>query len=343
MTKKIFKSLLIGVAILAVLIGLITISYAADTPTINSFTVDSNIIQSGQSTNLHWNVSNAKRLELVGIGDQVNNNNLSLKGNMAINPSTPATYVLNAYGANGSMISATVDVNIGSNGEAQIVSFTSSSYKIDQGNSVKLEWTLKNVKDAEVIALEKIPEKEIPTTHGSLDVWPYNTTTYILQVTGFQGEVLSKYLTVQVGELTNPSTPTPTATPTPTPTATPTPTTTFTTTVAPTPKPTPTTTNTNNNNQNNGNNNNGRFGNFGNWQRNNNQNVGFVNNRNNRNNNQPNNRNNSNRNNNLNGFTNSWGNPQLNNTNIRNNLAQADPENTTPNNNFEFGPFGNFN
>jgi hypothetical protein len=62
MVSKLFKVFLCGVLVLSMLYSLFSISYAANTPTINSFTVDKNLLKNNQSTQLHWDVADAKKL-----------------------------------------------------------------------------------------------------------------------------------------------------------------------------------------------------------------------------------------------------------------------------------------
>jgi hypothetical protein len=168
------------------------------TPVINSFTTSDTNIVIGDTVTLSWDVSDAVNIEIIGLEKITEAENLPLKGDLELWPMASTTYVLNAYGENGSMISATVDVNVNSSGPLNILSFTASSEQIQLGDTVLLNWQVKNAKSIEIIGLEKLPEKELPVLEGELEVWPMATTTYVLQAVGFQGEVASKIVTVSV-------------------------------------------------------------------------------------------------------------------------------------------------
>jgi hypothetical protein len=200
MARKLFKISFSGVLVFAIVLSLFSVvSYAASTPRINYFTVDNPNLSNGESTHLRWDVSGAEEIEIIGLEKMGEDTNLPMNGNREIWAFKSTTYVLNAYSSDGTMVSSTVDVNVGTQGEAKIISFSSNRYKIKRGESVKLSWTLENAKDAEIIGLEIIPEdKGIPQTQGSTEIWPFDTTTYVLQVVGYKGEIVSKNLTIEV-------------------------------------------------------------------------------------------------------------------------------------------------
>jgi hypothetical protein len=191
-----------GILVIAILLSTVSTAFASDyvappTPVINSFTASATNVVLGDTVTLKWNVSNAVKVEILGL-EKLPEEDIPLIGEIESWPMASTTYVLNAYGANGTMISATVDVNVDTTGPLSIVSFTASATQIQSGDTVKLKWQVKNAKSIEIIGLEKLPEKELPILEGELDVWPLATTTYILQAVGFQGEIASKAVTVLV-------------------------------------------------------------------------------------------------------------------------------------------------
>jgi hypothetical protein len=167
------------------------------TPTINSFTTSATDITLGETVTLAWDISDAVSIEILGLEKQPEEG-LPLVGELEIWPLASTSYILNAYGENGSMISASVDVNVDTIGEVEILSFTATPTQIQLGETVLLKWQVQNAKSIEIIGLEKLPEKELPVLEGELEVWPMATTTYVLQAVGYQGEITSMPITVSV-------------------------------------------------------------------------------------------------------------------------------------------------
>jgi len=192
--------MLVIVMVLGMAFSVSAASYAPPaTPVINSFTASSTSITQGDTVLLKWDVDNAESIEILGIEKLPEGvEELPLKGEMDVWPFASTTFVLNAYGANGTMKSATIDVNVDAQGEVEILEFVSSAYQVEPMTTVNLSWKVLNAKSVEIIGLSKLPEKELPAIEGSLEVWPEETTTYILQATGYKGEIISKSLTVSV-------------------------------------------------------------------------------------------------------------------------------------------------
>jgi uncharacterized cupredoxin-like copper-binding protein len=170
------------------------------TPVINHFTASATNIVIGETVTLSWDISDAIKVELIGLEKVVEEEDLPLKGDLLVWPMASTTYVLNAYGENGSMVSKSVDVNVDSVGPVQILSFTASPEQVKSGETTTLHWQVKNAKTIDIIGIEKLPEelKEIPIVEGELEVWPMATTTYVLQAVGYKGEVTSEIVTVSV-------------------------------------------------------------------------------------------------------------------------------------------------
>jgi hypothetical protein len=169
---------------------------AADAVKIVSFTTDSTVINSGETITLSWQVSGASRIELIGMekGDE---EVLPLTGSIEVWPMTTTTYTLNAYGLNGDVISKSLTVNVGTQGNVKINYFQASATKVTAGQTVLLRWSVANGASARIIGIEKADEVVRPL-QGSVEVWPETTTTYILEATGFNGEVVSASVTVNV-------------------------------------------------------------------------------------------------------------------------------------------------
>jgi 3D (Asp-Asp-Asp) domain-containing protein len=202
LTKKIRKIIFVGMLVFAMVFSSVTAVSAADyippaTPTINSFTASATNIVLGDIVTLSWDVSDATSIEILGL-EKLPEEDLPLIGELEVWPMESTSYVLNAYGENGTMVTATVDVNADVAGPVEILAFTATPNQIQSGDIVLLEWQVKNAASIEIIGLEKLPEKELPVLEGELEVWPFTTTTYVLQATGFKGEIASASVTVTI-------------------------------------------------------------------------------------------------------------------------------------------------
>lgn len=210
MARKMIRTTFMSMLVVVFLLSMVTTSYAASYappagPVINYFETDSANVNVGDTVVLSWDVDNATSIEIIGL-EKLPEDKLPLEGTMEVWPMDSTTYVLNAYGANGSMKSVSVDVNVGVSGDVEIKSFTAEKTELEPNESTTLSWKLLNAKSFEIIGLEKLPEsvkqpeKEIPVTEGSLEIWPFASTAYVLQVTGFKGEIVSKTIMVTVLE-----------------------------------------------------------------------------------------------------------------------------------------------
>jgi len=217
--KKMFKvlALLVTISIIGGIIFYTTLSTnAAIEPSkgvkINSFTASSTNVQAGETVTLKWGTTNATKIEIIGIekNDEVD---LPLSGSLEIWPLTSTTYVLRAYGANNTMVSKSLTVNVGQAPAVSINSFKASAAEVTLGETVTLTWTTKNAVSARIIGIEKGNETVVEV-NGNIEVWPTATTTYILEATGSNGAIASKSVTVTIkDEVTASPTPTPTPTP----------------------------------------------------------------------------------------------------------------------------------
>lgn len=166
-------------------------------PVIEKFSASPANVKSGETAYLSWKVTNAKAIEIIGI-EKEPEGRLPLEGTIEVWPETTTTYLLRAYGADGSVVSAVATVNVDAVGKAKVVSFTATPATVAPGETVKLAWKVSNVKSIRIIGVEKEPEGNYE--EGALEVWPLVTTTYVLEATGYNGEVASASVTVKVVE-----------------------------------------------------------------------------------------------------------------------------------------------
>lgn len=78
----------------------------------------------------------------------------------------------------------------------RINSFSASSTNIKEGSSIILKWDIVNVTDIEIKGLTKTPEDKLPPV-GELEVWPEESTTYVIIATNANGSA-SKSVSVNV-------------------------------------------------------------------------------------------------------------------------------------------------
>ena len=177
--------------------------YAANEPEINHFYATPASVNSGETVTLDWQTTNVARVEIIGI-EHVPEEGLATTGTTEIWPLTTTSYVLIAYGNNGMVVSKAFTVNVGVTGTVKIDFFKSTKILVTPGETVSLSWRIYNGKSARIIGIEHEDECLRPL-EGEVEVWPLKTTTYILEATGFNGEVQSASITVNVKEnTTNP-------------------------------------------------------------------------------------------------------------------------------------------
>jgi plastocyanin len=171
-------------------------TFAAEAVRIVKFTANATVINAGETVTLSWRVFGAARVELLGMEKQ-DEDILPLTGSLEVWPMATTTYTLIAYGANGNAVSQSFTVNVGARGNVKINFFIPSAIIVSAGQTVVLRWSVTNGASVRIIGIEKEDETFRPL-QGSVEVWPETTTTYILEATGFNGEVTSVSITVNV-------------------------------------------------------------------------------------------------------------------------------------------------
>jgi hypothetical protein len=165
----------------------ITSSTSVGLPEIVNFRANPQVITSGQTSNLIWNVNNANSISIdQGIGIP------SSPFGQTISPAFTTTYTLTAVNTYGSvMATATVTVNPAPpviqvvQVSPTISSFTASPTALYSGGSSTLQW---NVSGANSITISSIGSVSYI---GSQVVYPAATTTYVLTATNSYQSVSS--------------------------------------------------------------------------------------------------------------------------------------------------------
>lgn len=149
---------------------------------INSFEASEEEINKGDAVTLAWDVSDATSVS-------INSSEVKTKDSMTVTPKETSTYVLEATGEDGKIVSESITVTV--NTPAVIGSFTASVEEIDEGESVTLDW---NVSDAISVTINSLEVDD----KGTMDVTPKKTTTYLLEAVGTDGVAVSESVTVTV-------------------------------------------------------------------------------------------------------------------------------------------------
>jgi plastocyanin len=194
---------LLGKGSLWLLVGLLLIMFgasgalAADGATIESFYAAPAVVGSGETTVLYWKATNASSIDIVGI-ERESEEALPLEGSLEVWPLITTSYVLIVHGTDGKDISKSVTVNVDLKGDVHIDYFKASATEIASGNTVTLSWMASNAENVRLIGISAKDDECIRPIIGNVEVWPTETTTYLLEATGKSGEITSAAVTVNV-------------------------------------------------------------------------------------------------------------------------------------------------
>jgi len=139
------------------------------------FNANPSTIQSGQASQLSYQILNATSATITGIGN-VNPSN----GNLPVSPTATTTYVLTAKNDT-SQQSATATVTV-MNPQVQILTCTATPMNIMQGESATLVWAPVNATSVSIA-----PGIGSVAMSGSTVVSPTSTTTYTITASGAAG------------------------------------------------------------------------------------------------------------------------------------------------------------
>ena len=155
---------------------------------IQKFTADPSSIKLGGTSTLSWQVSNADKVVISGVGT-VN----AQAGSTQVSPTATTTYTLTASSSSGDVTASTtvtVDTTVAA---PRILSFRADPSSIQPGGSSSLIW---QTEGAETVAISSIGNV---AANGSTQVSPAATTTYTLTATNKAGVVQTATATVTVG------------------------------------------------------------------------------------------------------------------------------------------------
>ena len=172
--------------------AVITITVAPqNVPQIVMFAATPSTINSGQSTQLCWQVNGATSITISsGVG-----NNLPTNSCQTISPTATTTYVLTATNAAGQN-QASVTVNVGS---VQITQFAANpEFSPIQGGPVVLTWQTTNATSVQLVGGDAPSYGPNLPVNGSLTVNPLDNATYTLIAYGPGGASVTAVISVYV-------------------------------------------------------------------------------------------------------------------------------------------------
>lgn len=186
---------LVGALMLTLLMA--TCAFAA--PVIEKYAVSATTVQAGQTVKLSWKVTGASEVAIYGIEKDTE---LQAEGSLEVWPLASTSYVLIAYGTDGTVTSKSLTVNVDAKqSSAKIDYYKATPTQVQAGQTVNLSWKVTNGKSTRIVGIDsdnqKTSELTLPIT-GNVEVWPLVTTTYLLEATGLNGEIVSSALTINV-------------------------------------------------------------------------------------------------------------------------------------------------
>jgi len=146
-----------------------------EAPTI-MFTAMPDVVQKGQSVTLTWQVSNASKVNIEGVGE------VSTSGSKKLKPESNTTYTLTAVGEGGTQtVSTEVEVT---SGPLPVILFTAAPATVQVGQEVTLNWQVTNATEVDIEGLGRVPFK------GTRQVKPAENTVFKLVASGEGGKVV---------------------------------------------------------------------------------------------------------------------------------------------------------
>jgi hypothetical protein len=153
-------------------------------PVINSFSANKSSIDAGETAILTWNTTNTSNVTISpGVGS------VAASGSTTVTPAATITYTLTANGKSGNPASSTVTITVMPR-IPPTISVDEATMK--RGQSTSLSWSAPGAIDVSVTDVGNVG------TTGTMDVSPYETTTYTLTAAYIDGTAQSTFVTVNV-------------------------------------------------------------------------------------------------------------------------------------------------
>ncbi len=171
----------------------VTVRPISQVCTINSFSANPNVINSGESSVLSWSTSGCESVALNGT-------EVPAYGSQTVSPTHgTATYTLTGKNSYGIVQTRTVTITVNSNPQTcTINNFTASPTDLNSAGNSTLSWNTTNCTNVTISNLGY----SVPTS-GSQSVWVSQTTTYTLTATNSYGATQTQSVTIYVGNNNN--------------------------------------------------------------------------------------------------------------------------------------------
>ncbi|ACL77487.1 hypothetical protein [Ruminiclostridium cellulolyticum] len=168
-----------------------SVTVKVGTAEIKNFTADKTEVAPGEDVTLSWDVFNTDGVSINALKGDNNDKLYAPQGTLTVNPFVTTTYELSAIGFDGEKVTKQMEVKVK---DAVINSFTADKTEVDPGEDVTLAWDIANAESAVI----KEAGKDIQAVPGTLIVNPFVTTTYTLEVKGYDGKVVRQQVEVKV-------------------------------------------------------------------------------------------------------------------------------------------------
>jgi hypothetical protein len=162
---------------------------------IDYFRSSETAIESQRAVRLSWKVRFASRVDIYDSILQVVYSNLMHEDSLEVFPERTTRYILTASSEDGRSTSQIITIFVSG---PRILQFGASTYTIFSKQPVRLWWKIISGKKVDIFE----PIKNVTYTdlgnENFIEVWPEVTTTYYLNIYGFDGSFMSQNLTVFV-------------------------------------------------------------------------------------------------------------------------------------------------
>lgn len=155
-------------------------------PEILAYNAEPIELRPGQSATLSWDTSYAEKVTLNGAS-------VSPSGSMQVTPNDTTAYTLAAKNEDGKTVQQDIEVRVAAAiPPPEILAFEAMPPRIQQGQSLSLDWKTSNAAEVEIRGLGKV------NTSGSKKVKPENTAKYVLIARNEAGRSVQKEVEVRV-------------------------------------------------------------------------------------------------------------------------------------------------
>lgn len=156
---------------------------ASSKATIVSFAAEPETIQEGGVGTLQWVTKDAVSVAIVSNGQRLSLGELPTTGEVEVSPRATTSYVLEAEGRDGTVVTMATTLTVETETSLEIVAFDASEKLVGSGTAVLLSWQVTGADSIVVTDASgrKVTSAVLDLPEGSVEVSPRITTTYRLQ------------------------------------------------------------------------------------------------------------------------------------------------------------------